>query len=167
MMPEIDVPDDILGRGGDVNLKIDFLRYAIPLYELEDFSGQQTLDDLRDIGFRINNSLFYLVRRQVIGSNQANVYDAISYFPDAYYPTEQDLGVSDRFMERRYKFIFLAEAEDLDSGETYYQTFGLQMDSFSNIEELKAQAEAYAKEHYEQLSEGLINISLSKGMRRA
>jgi len=155
--------EGLTGRGGDINDKVAFLRDILPDYIEEGYSYAQSLRDLRANDFSISTNLFYLVRRQIEGlSNEGT---AIRNLPNDYFPDINDLGLNPDRQDRAFKFIYRAVGVDPETGEERYQNFSLQMDSFSNIGELKDQGISYLAEKYPEFADYTNRIELYYGLR--
>jgi len=155
--------ENLTGRGGDIYAKIEFLRDIIPDYVDEGYSYAAALRDLRANDFSIGTSLFYLITRQIEGVSASP--NSIRNLPNNYYPSEMDLGLNPDKQDRNFKFIYRVKAEDVDTGETFYQNFSISMDSFGSIGELRDIGNQYLSEHYAQLAEQKVSLELYYGLR--
>jgi hypothetical protein len=161
-MPDLSGLEGLTGRGGDISAKVSFLREILPEYIDEGYSYAAALRDLRANDFKINTGLFYDLRRQIEGIYSSP--QSIRNLPDSYYPAETSLGLNPERQDRQYKFIYTVTAEDSETGESYYQNFSLQMDSFGSIGELKQLGNQYLSEQYPQLAEQKTRIDLAYGL---
>jgi len=155
--------EGLTGRGGDISAKVDFLRDVLPDYFNEGYSYKAALADLRANDFSIGTNLFSLVARQVEGIASPSGY--LGGLVSDYFPSENDLYNNPQRQDSRYKFVYVVKAEDSETGETFYQNFSIQMDSFGSIGELRDLGQQFLSERYPQLAEQKLSISLAYGLR--
>lgn len=163
-MVDLSSLEGLTGRGGDIEGKVSFLRDILPDYIDEGYSYTSALKDLRSNDFRISTNLFYLVRRQIEGLSSPTGY--LGNLPSDYYPRDNDLFQTSQRQDRNFKFVYRVKAEDSETGETYYQNFSIQMDSFGSVGELRDLGNQYLSEQYPQLAEQKLSVDLAYGMVR-
>lgn len=149
----------------DISSKVDFLRGILPDYIDEGYTGRQILNDLRDSGFRINNSLFYMVKRQV--EETQNEFRILSYFPGSYVPGRLDFAVAEDFQSSEYKFIFRVKHINTDDGEPYYTHFGVGSDQYGDINSIRQMGRDYIEQFYPQYGDSEWSLELYGAMRRS